>query len=444
MNFLPNTDQDRAKMLKAVGVSDLEELFGDIPKSVRPKKPMSIPGGLSEYEVKKLVSSLSKKNQNLDDLTCYLGAGAYEHHIPSFVDQLLLRQEFYTAYTPYQPEISQGTLQAIFEYQTMICEITGLDAANASLYDGATAMAEAAIMACDRKKEVIISSAIHPEYREVLATYAGDVGIEIKVANHVDGLSPASSYQQHITKQTAAIIVQYPNFFGNIEDLRSLADLAHANKALFIVAVVEPVALGILEAPGMCGADIVVGEGQSFGNSLGFGGPYLGFLAVQEKLVRRMPGRIVGETVDNQGKRAFVLTLQAREQHIRREKASSNICSNQALSALACTMTLAALGKEGLREMAELSLQKAHYAFKKLTALPGVEPVFSAPFFNEFVIKLNKAPEVVNAALLKDKILGGLPLKRFFDDMDKEVLLCVTELRSKAEIDYLAERLGGI
>lgn len=445
MNYLPNTDRDRSAMLKAIGVGSIEELFGDIPESVRPQKPMAIPQGLSEYEVKKVVGGLSKKNKNLEDLSCFLGAGAYDHYIPSFVDQLLLRSEFYTAYTPYQPEISQGTLQAIFEYQTMICELTGMDISNASIYDGATAMTEAAIMACQRKKnEILISSAVHPEYREVLETYAKSLDITVKVADHVGGLSPVGSFEPLITDQTAAIIVQYPNFFGNVEDLRALADLAHDKGALLITTVVEPVALGILEAPGKCGADIVVGEGQSFGNSIGFGGPYLGFLAANEKFVRRMPGRIVGETVDNKGKRAFVLTLQAREQHIRREKATSNICSNQALCALATTMTLSALGKKGLREMAELNIQKAHYAYKKLTSLPNVEPVYNAPFFNEFVIRLKKDPEAVNEALLADNILGGLPLKRFYKGMENEVLVCVTELRTKEEIDYLAERLGGM
>jgi len=443
MNYLPNTDQDRSAMLRAIGVSSIEELFGDIPKSIRPQKPMAIPCGLSEFEVKKLVSSLSKKNLNLEDLSCFLGAGAYDHYIPSFVDQLLLRSEFYTAYTPYQPEISQGTLQAIFEYQTMICELTGMDISNASMYDGATAMTEAAIMACERKKnEIIISDAVHPEYREVLQTYAKSLGIEVKVAKNVNGLAAVSSFEGLITKQTAAIIVQYPNFFGNVEDLSSLANLAHDNGALLITTVVEPVALGILEAPGKCGADIVAGEGQSFGNSVSFGGPYLGFLAAKDRFVRKMPGRIVGETVDNQGRKAYVLTLQAREQHIRREKATSNICSNQALCALAATMTLSALGKKGLREMAELNLQKAHYAFKKLTALPQVEAVFEAPFFNEFVIRLKKDPEAVNELLLKDNILGGLPLKRFYPGMENDVLVCVTEIRSKEEIDFLAERLG--
>lgn len=444
MRYVPHTEQDRQAMLAAIGVSSVEELFSDIPESLRLKKPMAIPAGLSEPEVKKVVSSLSKKNETIDDYISFLGAGAYDHYIPSFVDQLLLRSEFYTAYTPYQPEISQGTLQSIYEYQTLICELTGMDVANASMYDGASALAEAAAMACDRKSQVVVSSAVHPEYRETLATYASGQGIEIRVAEHAGGVSPASSFEPLVSKDTGAIIVQYPNFFGNVEDLRSLADLAHANGALLVVAVVDPVSLGILESPGKCGADIVVGEGQSFGNSISFGGPYLGFFAAKEKYVRRMPGRIVGATIDNKGQKAFVLTLQAREQHIRREKATSNICSNEALCALAANMTLCALGKEGLREMANLSLQKAHYAFNKITSIPGVEPVFKAPFFKEFVVKLPKCPEEVNKELLKDKILGGLPLKRFYKDMDNAVLFCVTELRTKKEIDLLAARLGGM
>lgn len=444
MRYVPHTEQDRQAMLAAIGVSSVEELFSDIPESLRLKKPMAIPAGLSEPEVKKVVSGLSKKNETIDDYISFLGAGAYDHYIPSFVDQLLLRSEFYTAYTPYQPEISQGTLQSIYEYQTLICELTGMDVANASMYDGASALAEAAAMACDRKSQVVVSSAVHPEYRETLATYASGQGIEIRVAEHAGGVSPASSFEPLVSKDTGAIIVQYPNFFGNVEDLRSLADLAHANGALLVVAVVDPVSLGILESPGKCGADIVVGEGQSFGNSISFGGPYLGFFAAKEKYVRRMPGRIVGATIDNKGQKAFVLTLQAREQHIRREKATSNICSNEALCALAANMTLCALGKEGLREMAYLSLQKAHYAFNKITSIPGVEPVFRAPFFKEFVVKLPKCPDEVNKELLKDKILGGLPLKRFYKDMDNAVLFCVTELRTKKEIDLLAARLGGM
>lgn len=445
MRYVPHTEKDKQAMLATIGVSSIEELFSDVPESVRLKKPIELPKGLSEAEVKKLVKGLSQKNQTLDDYISFLGAGTYEHHIPSFVDQLLLRSEFYTAYTPYQPEVSQGTLQSIYEFQTLICELTGMEVANASMYDGATAMAEAAAMACDRKKrQVVISNAVHPEYRETLATYAHGLGIEVKVAEHEGGLSPVSIYEPLVSKETAAIIVQYPNFFGNVEDLRSLADFAHANGALLIVTVADPVSLGVLEAPGNCGADIVVGDAQSFGNNVSFGGPHVGFFATRQKFVRKMPGRIVGATLDSRGQKAFVLTLQAREQHIRREKATSNICSNQALSALACNMTLCALGKEGLREMAILCLQKAHYAFKQLTSLPGVEPVFNAPFFKEFVVKLPKDPEEVNKKLLKDKILGGLPLKRFYDGMDNAVLLCVTELRTKEEIDLLVDRLGGM
>lgn len=444
MRYVPHTEKDKQAMLATIGVNSVEELFSDIPAGVRLQKPYDIPPGLSEPEVKKLVTSLSKKNKTLDDYISFLGAGAYEHYIPSFVDQLLLRSEFYTAYTPYQPEVSQGTLQSIYEFQTLICELTGMEVANASMYDGASALAEAVSMACDRKKQVVVSSAVHPEYRETVATYAYGLGIEVKVAEHQGGLSPVSIYEPLVSKETAAIVVQYPNFFGNVEDLRSLADFAHAHGALLIVAVVDPVSLGILEAPGKCGADIVVGEGQSFGNNVSFGGPHVGFFATREKFVRKMPGRIVGATVDSRGQKAFVLTLQAREQHIRREKATSNICSNQALNALACNMTLCALGKEGLREMANLCLQKAHYAFKKLTSLPGIEPVFNAPFFKEFVVKLPKDPEEVNKKLLEDKILGGLPLKRFYEGMDNAVLFCVTELRTKEEIDLLAERLGGM
>lgn len=446
MNFIPNTAEDRKRMLEEIGFSSVDQLFDDIPQEVREKAALSIPGGLSELEVRKLLGHLSKKNGNLDDYVSFLGAGAYDHYIPSPVDQIVLRSEFYTAYTPYQPEISQGTLQAIFEYQTLICELTGMEVANASMYDGASAMAEAAYMACQstRRNKVVVSGAIHPEYLEVLETYTKGLGIQVEQVDFVDGVTPADQVETKVDKDTACVIVQQPNFFGNIEQLQSIAQLAHREKALLVTVVVDPVTLGILKPPGELGADIVVGEGQSFGNNLNFGGPYLGFFAAREKYVRRMPGRIVGQTVDVDGKTGYVLTLQAREQHIRREKATSNICSNEALCALAATITLCCFGKQGLKRMAQLSLQKAHYAFDKLIALSGVEAPFKAPFCTEFVLSLPADPDKVNQELLRHKIIGGLPLKRFFPSMQNEVLISVTEMRTKEEIDNLAEIMGGI
>lgn len=447
MNYVPHTAKDRQEMLEAMGKSSVEELFHDIPSELRVQGELPIDGGLSEIELRRLLGGLANKNQSLDEFVSFLGAGVYEHYIPAFVDQLLLRSEFYTAYTPYQPEISQGTLQNIYEFQSAICELTGMDVANASMYDGASALAEAAVMASEqtRRKQFVISNAVHPEYRETVKTYTETQNLEGLSLAYQDGLTDLEAAKAAITDKTAALIVQYPNFFGNVEDLKALAEVAHEKGALLVVAVADPVALGILEAPGNLGADIVVGEGQSFGNPMSFGGPHVGFFAAREKYVRRMPGRIVGVTVDTRGQRAFVLTLQAREQHIRREKATSNICSNQALNALAVNMALSALGKHGLQQMANQCLQKAHYAFEKLTAIPGVEVAFPGKsFFKEFVIKLPKNPEEINQALLKDKIIGGLPLKGFYLELDNAVLVCVTELRTKEEIDLLADRLGGL
>lgn len=447
MNYVPHTKQEQQEMLSAIGKKSIDELYQDIPADLKLKRDLQVAGGLSEIELRRLLGELARKNQNLDEYVSFLGAGAYEHYIPAFIDQLLLRSEFYTAYTPYQPEISQGTLQNIYEYQTMICELTGMEVSNASMYDGASALAEAVVMACEqtRRKEFVIAAAVHPEYRETVETYTKTQGLTGVALSYRDGVTDVNDAAGLVHDKTAALVVQYPNFFGNIEDLKALAEVAHAKGALLVVAVADPVSLGILEAPGALGADIVVGEAQSFGNPVSFGGPHIGFFAAKQKYVRRMPGRIVGATVDNRGQRAFVLTLQAREQHIRREKATSNICSNQALNALAVNMALSALGKEGLRDMAYQSLQKAHYAFKQLTAIPGVEPMFPGkPFFKEFVLKLSKDPEKVNEALLEHKIIGGLPLKRFYPELENGMLVCVTELRTKEEIDSFAERLGGL
>lgn len=443
MDFVPNTAEQQERLLARIGVKSLKELFADIPENIRLNRPLKVEGGMAEQDLVKHVRRLANRNGHLEEYTSFLGAGAYEHYIPSFVDQLLLRQEFYTAYTPYQPEISQGTLQAIYEYQTLVCELTGMDASNASMYDGASALAEAALMSCGatKRSKVLVSQTIHPEYREVLRTYLPPRGVELQEIPYMDGTIDITRLEAEFSDDVAAILIQVPNFFGGLERAEELANLAHSQKALLVVSV-NPVSLGLLKSPGEYGADIVVGEGQPLGNPLNFGGPYLGFLATRDKYVRRMPGRIVGATVDQNGQKGYVLTLQAREQHIRREKATSNICSNEALCALAFTMHLSALGKNGLKDLANLNLQKAHYAAKQITSLPGMKLAFTSPFFNEFVIQTEADPAAINAKLLKDKIIGGLALSHFYPELDHHLLFCVTEAKSKEEIDRLVAGLG--
>lgn len=445
MNYVPNTLDQREQLLARIGVKSIDELFKDIPETVRLKTSLNVPGGLAEQDLVKLVKGIANRNGNLEEYTSYLGAGAYEHYIPSYVDQLLLRSEFYTAYTPYQPEISQGTLMAIYEYQTLVCELTGMDAANASMYDGASALAEAALMSCDatRRKKVLVPTTIHPEYREVLQTYLPPRGVEMIEVPSKDGIVDLDALEKCLEKDVAGVLLQSPNFFGAVEKAEQIGKLAHDQGALFIMSV-NPVSIGLLKSPGELGADIVVGEGQPFGNPLNYGGPYLGYLATRDKYVRRMPGRIVGATTDKNGKKGYVLTLQAREQHIRREKATSNICSNEALCALAFTIHLTGLGKKGLKDMANLNLQKAHYAAQEIAKLPGMRLAYDQPFFHEFVIETKVSPTQINQELLKDKIIGGLDLSRFYPELDHHLLFCVTETKSKADIDQLVARLGEV
>lgn len=442
-SYLPHTDADRQAMLDAMGVDSVETLFSDVPADMRLKNMLNIPAPMPESDLVRHMQRLANTNVTTQKLTCFLGAGAYDHYIPSVVDHVIRRSEFYTAYTQYQPEISQGYLQALWEYQSLICEITGMPVANASVYDGSTAVTEAAMMACaaTSRNAVVVASTLHPNYRTVLQTYAQDKEITCTLAGYKDGVTDAEGLAALVDEKVAAVIVQYPNFFGSIEDLSKLGEIAHAKGALFIVCA-DPISLGILEAPGALGADVVVGEGQGLGMSIDFGGPYLGFFAASEKLMRRMPGRIVGETVDNRGNRGFVLTLQAREQHIRREKASSNICSNQALCALTAAIYLNTVGKEGFREIAGQCLQKAHYAYKALTALKGCHAANNAPFFKEFVVKLDKPVKAVNEALAAKGILGGLDLGCYYPELAGHMLICVTEKRTKAEIDKLVSEMG--
>ncbi|UFJ42944.1 aminomethyl-transferring glycine dehydrogenase subunit GcvPA [Brevibacillus humidisoli] len=441
--YLPQTDQDKRQMLEALGVDSIEQLFSDIPQEVRFNRELNISKALSEPELMAQMKKWASKNISFETHACFLGAGVYQHYIPSVVNHVISRSEFYTAYTPYQPEISQGELQAIFEFQTMVCELTGMQVANSSMYDGPTSLAEAAMMAAGHtgKKRVLVSRAVHPEARQILNTYAYGQDVEVVEIGYTgQGVTDLAQLQAELTDQTGAVILQYPNFFGSVEDLAAVERLVHEAGALFIVKA-NPVSLGVLEAPGKLGADIVVGDMQPFGIHASFGGPHCGYFATTTKLMRKMPGRIVGQTKDEEGKRGFVLTLQAREQHIRREKATSNICSNQALNALAASVALSALGRQGVQEMALMNLQKANYAKQVIGALEGLEIVFQSPTFNEFVVKLPKPAAEVNAALLQAGIIGGYDMGRSYPELSGHMLIAVTELRTKQEIDTLAQQL---
>lgn len=443
--YLPTTQRDREEMLREIGVSSVEELFTDIPEEVRFQGELPIPKALSEPELLKHMKQLVDKNLSTDQFISFLGAGVYEHHIPSVVQHVISRSEFYTAYTPYQPEISQGELQAMFEFQTMICELTGMDVANSSMYDGSTAVAEAANLAVsgtDRKK-LLISQALHPEAKQILQTYAKGRDWQVIEIPCKDGRTHLEQLQQQVDQKTAAVIIQSPNFLGVLEDLEKASSIAHAVQSLLVVSA-NPLSLGILKPPGEFGADVVVGDVQPLGIPLSFGGPHCGFFATTKKWMRRMPGRLVGQTVDREGRRGYVLTLQAREQHIRRDKATSNICSNQALNALAATVYLSAMGKRGIYQVAYLNMQKAYYAKQRLLQVPGVSNVFSSPFFNEFVIRLSAPVREVNEALLQKGILGGFDLEQVDSSYQRMMLVAVTELRSKAEIDRLANALEEI
>lgn len=439
-SYVPNTEEQQRKMLKKSGFADFDGLFADIPENVKLRRRLNLPEAMPEISLMPHMLKTAAKNYNTDEYTCFLGAGAYDHYIPAAVKHIISRQEFETAYTPYQPEISQGTLEAIFEFQSMICSLTGLDVANASLYDGATALAEAAAAACraTKRHKVLAAGALNPQYLEVVKTYGHFHGFDVVTAGLEGGLS-AEGLAQNTSDDLAAVLLQSPNFFGNIEDVGAAAELAHKNGALLVVSC-DPISLAILKAPGELGADIAVGEGQCLGSPLSFGGPYLGFFAAKESLIRKIPGRIVGLTKDQNGKPGFVLTLQAREQHIRREKATSNICSNQALNALAATVYLSLLGKQGLKEVASLCTQKAHYAAARLAETKAFAPAFSAPFFKEFAVKYKGDVEALNKKLLKDKIIGGFDAGSVSGNLKGIWIIAVTEKRTREDIDNLAER----
>jgi glycine dehydrogenase subunit 1 len=444
-SYLPHTPEDRRAMLDTIGVATVADLFGDMPARLRLGRRLRLPEALTEPELRRQMQKLAAANGNTEEYCCFLGAGAYDHYIPSVVDTVLQRPEFYTAYTQYQAEISQGYLQALWEYQSLICLITGMEVANASLYDGGTAIAEAALMACNaaQRTEIVAARTVHPHYRSVLRTYLQDRNYQLQTVDFDNGVTDLGRLAAGVNKNTAAVVIQSPNFFGAVEDIRQAAEIAHAQGAYLIVCA-DPFSLGVLEAPGRLGADIVAGEGQPLGLPLSFGGPYLGFMATTAKLMRKMPGRIIGQTTDNQGNRGFVLTLQAREQHIRRDKATSNICSNEALCALAAAVYLNTIGKKGFPELAGQCLQKAHYAYDALKRIAGCEAVFSAPFYMEFVLRLGKPVAVVNRALLQKGIIGGLDLERYFPELAGCMLLCVTEKRSKHEIDRLAQEMEAV
>lgn len=445
MPYIPHTDKDRAEILKALGIASIEDLLKGLPAGSRLKGPLNLPKGLSEQELTGLLTGLSERNSTVADYSSFLGAGAYNHYIPSIVRHLAMRSEFYTAYTPYQPELSQGTLQAIFEYQTLLCQLTAMDVSNASLYDGASAVAEAVLMAkrITGREKVLLSSALHPEYRETVNTYLVGTGDHItEVAfDSVKGSTTVGAVTAALTDDTACLVVQHPNFFGSLEDVQALAGLVHSKKALLVVATNETVSLGLLKPPGEMGCDIAVGENQSFGNPLNYGGPYLGYMATKEAFIRQMPGRLIGQTVDKNGNRAFCLTFATREQHIRRERATSNICTNHGLCALAASIHMVGLGSKGLRRLAELNLSKAAY-LKGLLKSKGIGTAFSSPTFNEFTV-LVEDPEGTLKKLLKKNIIGGLALKRFYPELDRHLLITVTEMNSKEELEALAEGLAG-
>lgn len=445
MRYIPNSPEERTEMLEAIGLNSVEQLFDSIPHELRLQRQLNTPAPLSEIELLDKFERMGQQNAAARRAS-FLGAGAYSHYIPTIVDHIISRSEFFTAYTPYQPEISQGTLQTIFEFQTLVCQLTGMDLANASMYDGSTALAEAVLMAerVTRRSKAIASAAVHPQYLEVVKTYVQHAGIHLELAefDQKTGQS-AAALAAAVDDQTAALVVQSPNFFGCIEDVAALADAAHAKGALLIVVITEAMSLGLLKSPGACGADIVVAEGQSFGVPLSFGGPYVGLFATRDKYARQIPGRLVGEAYDKKGRRGFVLTLATREQHIRREKATSNICTNEGLIALAATVYLEAMGRRGIQETARQCLQKAAYAARRIAGIKGFSLLFSGPRFNEFVVRAPMNAVELLARLAKENgIEGGIALSRFMPNHDNDFLVCVTETNTREQIDSLVSALS--
>lgn len=446
MRYLPHTDVDVQQMLDQIGVSNIDELFSGVPEDCRLKRPLDLPKAKSESETLNFLRGLAEQNTKTSDWDSFLGGGAYNHFIPSVVDQLVSRSEFYTAYTPYQPEISQGTLQAIFEFQTLICQLTGMDVANASMYDGASACAEAVLLtirAAKKRNKVLLSQALPPQYRETVATYCRYLEVNLIEVPLENGVTDQAELKALLDDQVAAVVVGYPNYFGQMEDLATIADLTHAAGARLVAAVAEPLALALYKSPGDLGADVVVGEGQSFGIPLSYGGPGIGFFAVRKQDMRSLPGRLVGQAVDQDGKRGFVLTLATREQHIRREKATSNICSNQGMNVLMVSIYLALHGKQGLRQLAEVNYAKAAYAREKIGQLDGFAVAFSGEYFNEFVITCSEPVAALKTRLEQQNILAGISLGRDYSALKNGLLICVTEQNSRKQIDRLVLALAG-
>jgi glycine dehydrogenase subunit 1 len=443
VTYVPHTQEERRSMLEDMGASSVEELIQCIPPRIRLTRDLHLPTGLSEMEVSSAFTHIAEKNRDVDHHLCFLGGGFYDHSIPSVIDHILRRSEFYTAYTPYQPEVSQGTLQATYEYQSMICHITGMEVANASMYDGASAAAEAILLAhsVTKRTEVVLSQTLNPFYREVIETYCRNMGLSLRNVQWNEGITDVGELRAALSKNSACCLIQHPNFFGCLEPMPEIESIVHESGALFIAAV-DPISLGLVNPPGTYGADIALGDGQALGNDLSYGGPSFGFFATRKKFIRRIPGRIVGLTQDSQGRRGFVLTLQTREQHIRREKATSNICTNEALNALAGAVYLCLCGRDGLTEIADLCVQKSHYAVERIEGLQGYQRRFPAPFFKEFVIKTPQPPTDIVHRLAEHGLFAGISLDRFEMGLNDCLLLAVTEKRTKADIDVLVQHLA--
>jgi glycine dehydrogenase subunit 1 len=441
MQYVSNTDLDRKEMLRTIGVKDFEALLRDVPEELR-LKSMDIPAGLSEMELLRELRRAGQKNAHADRNISFLGAGNYDHYIPSIVNQLATRGEFITAYTPYQGEASQGTLQSIFEYQSLICLLTGMEVSNASMYDGASTMAEVALMVLRHtdKKEILVADGVHPESFETLITYVSNLNVEVKRIPLKSGTCDVAAFKGLVSDKTALVILQTPNFLGYLDDIAQMAQIAKQKGAVVAVSV-NPLALSVLTPPGEEGADIVFGDGRPLGNPVSYGGPHFGFFAVKREWMRRLPGRICGETVDREGKRAFVLTLQAREQHIRREKATSNICTNHALCALKATIFLTTLGPKGFRRMGELNIEQSHIAFERLSRVKGITPLSKAPFFNEFTVRIDRDPDTLRKHLTEARIIGPLHLGRFRQSWHGQYLVAVTEQRTLDQIEHLVRSI---
>ena len=447
MRYIPHTETDIREMLSAIGIKEIEELFHSIPEALRLEAPLDLPPALPEADLTQTMSQLASRNVNLEDCAVFLGAGAYRHFTPSIVNHLLLRGEFLTSYTPYQPEVSQGTLQAIFEFQSFVCMLTGMEIANASIYDGASSLAEAVLMAhrVNDRSEVLMSRTVHPEYRQVVETYTRGIDFKItEVPYQENGQTDLEFIKENVTDATSSVVIQSPNFFGIVEQYADLKEFLKEKEILLIVVVAEATSLGILKPPGERGADIVVGEGQGWGLPVSYGGPHVGFFATQESFFRQVPGRIVGETVDRAGQRSYALTLATREQHIRREKATSNICTNQGLCALAATIWLAAMGKQGVRDMALQNLKTANALKDKLQQLKGFGLRFLADTYNEFVLECPGPAQELHSKLLEANIVAGLPLGNFYPELDNCLLLCATEMNSLESLDHFTDQLSSL